>query len=171
MKELLPVLFQWFWAIAIAMNVFNLMIMWLRTGKYRREDPERTPGYIHLCFHFMLWMSLPWLVMGIGCLSGSTSGLLDYILPQNNPYVYAFFASILLEILLMVWWVFCRNGADFLIRHPGFFNIKTDNPQTIKLAAACVAVMGCIGLAILFFFDFRSILSVQALTGDFPFPE
>lgn len=50
--------------------------------------------------------------MGWGIVSGNVPDAFHYFRPQDrNPYVVAFFATLLLLLLCYALWVFCADGA------------------------------------------------------------
>ncbi len=85
-------------------------------------------------------MGLPWVVMGVGILSGDVSTVFDYFRPkEGNIYVLAFFGVLFFEYTLGTLWLFARGGAEVLAKHPGFIQMRgtktkdITNPTQIKI--------------------------------------
>lgn len=86
---------RYFWLICLAISACR----YYAAG--RRVDAEEDVGesmrlertkYIRL---FTGASTLPWIVMGLGQLTGSTSSVWDYFRPQDiNPFVLAFVGSV-----------------------------------------------------------------------------
>ncbi len=125
---------RYFWAAAIVMTAVNVAILKVRSTRYIQEDPERAEGYAVLFRGYLIWMSLPWVVMGIGCTFGGVRTVWRYLRPQDgDPYVLAWFASVFAVWIVVTCWLLFRGGAEMLIRHPGVLNVKTSNPTVVKL--------------------------------------
>ena len=125
---------KWFWAIAILVMFANGAIFWVRAKKQIKLNPDLKEGYHKIIKGFLLWGNLPWIVMGIGCtVGGVTSGWRHINLHESSPYVLAFYASIALVWVLGSYWIFFRDGAKALVRHPGLLNYDLKKPVWIKI--------------------------------------
>jgi hypothetical protein len=81
-----------------------------------------------------LWLMLPWVIMGMGLISGNVSDISDYFYPRTgNPFVITWWASLWILILLFSVWIWFQDGAEKLIKYPGFLRANLSNPRTIKL--------------------------------------
>jgi hypothetical protein len=65
---------------------------------------------------YLRWLigasALPWLVMGLGQLTGSTTSVWDYLRPQDfNAFVVAFVGCVFMLSLILAYWVFFMDGA------------------------------------------------------------
>jgi len=80
-------------------------------------------GYDDFVKGWLFYANIPWVIMGIGALTGMTNNIYEYLaLKQMNPIVLIFHASIVCLWILSVWWIYFRNGAEFIEKHPGFIN-------------------------------------------------
>ena len=80
--------------------------------------------------------------MGAGILSNHVSQIFDYFRPRDgNPYVLAFFACVILEWVLLLYWIFFLEGAEKLSRYEGLLNRPLNNPILIKVFTV-ICVMG-----------------------------
>jgi len=58
--------------------------------------------------------------MAIGNISGMTNNTFEYFNPKiMNPMVLIFHASIIVLWILSVNWIYFKNGAEFIEKHPG----------------------------------------------------
>lgn len=82
----------------------------------------------------LLWLTVPWVVMGVGLTSGNVSNIADYFYPRTgNLFVIAWWASLWILILIFSVWLWFQSGAEKLIKYPGFLRANATNPGTIKL--------------------------------------
>jgi hypothetical protein len=145
----MKIIFTHFWLVAIAVNILNTFIYSSRSKKYINEDPSLADGYSKLLQGYAFWSSLPWIVMGVGILTGNASGIFDYLRPKEmNVFVILFYCSILFIMLAGDVWVLMLGGAEFLGRHPGFVTFRAGfshgnvtNPGTIKLLSLAMTVI------------------------------
>ena len=108
----------------VAVTIANGFILKFRSKKYIAENPELKDGYEKIFQGVILFGNIPWILMAIGDLSGLSNSVLDFFNPsQLNPIVLAFHASIIVLWVLSVRWIYFKDGAEFLERHPGLFRI------------------------------------------------
>ena len=125
---------RWFWAVCIAVTLLNAAIFRARANRRIEEHPELEEGYGKIIKGFVIWTGLPWIVMGVSCTVGDVPTVLHYFRPRDgNPFVIAFFASAFFIYGLGTYWLFARNGAEMLTRHPGLFNFDFTSPRMVKL--------------------------------------
>jgi len=132
-NPILLLFFRYGWALFIAVGILNTLIGWRRAKAVIAAHPERRETYRRLFFGFLFWGNLPWVVMGVGIVAGGVPTMLHYLDPGNGPYVIAWYCSIVLLSILNLVWLFFLRGAETLIDHPGFLNLKTSNPWMIKI--------------------------------------
>ncbi len=144
-------LFNYFWLIALLTNVLNALIFWFRAQSYIQQNPALKPGYIRLIRGFLIGMSIPWIVMGIGLQTGQVATIVDYFYPRSgNQTVIAWWVSIWASLLLYIYWIWWRQGAEKLVQHPGLMRGNPTNPKTIKLGSVLILVSGLIAHGIIF---------------------
>lgn len=133
MESLFEFLSRYFWAVAIAVNTLNTLILWWRSQSYIRSDPSLLPGYVLLTRGYWIGLSLPWLVMGAGLLSGGVPAIRYFLVPQSgNPFVLAWWIVWWAIVAFITDWVVRRGGAEMFITHPGFLRGNPTNSKTIK---------------------------------------
>jgi len=131
---------EYFWMIAIIVTFINWTMFRKRAKKHIDENPELKEGYEALFRGYIVWMNIPWVVMGIGCTVGGVSSVWHYFRPRDgNPYVLAWFASVFLLWVSSTFWLLFRGGAEKLVRHPGAMEFRygfkskdITNPTLIK---------------------------------------
>jgi len=130
----MPIIGKTFWLIAIVMTFANAYILWSRSRAEVFLNPELKPGYDQLLKGYLIFLNLPWLVMGLGILVGGTETVFDYFDPgSGNPYVLAFHATLIILWALCIFWLYFSGGAEFLVRHRGVMNVDIRSPLIIKL--------------------------------------
>src|SRR5262245_46453850 len=105
--DLFDFLGEYFWVVCLVVISINSMLA-------ERSSPERRK---YLGWFWGLSM-VPWFVMGIGQTIGGVPKIWAYFRPQDgNPYVWAFYVSILLVYLVVIYWVLFRDGARIASEH------------------------------------------------------
>jgi hypothetical protein len=158
------VLFKYIWILFILVSLFNVYQLKNKFRPYIDEKPEREPGYNLILKNYLIYSLIPWIIIGIGNLSGRTSNVFDYFQPAKlNPYVLAFHVSIIVIWLLVVRFIFFNNGAEFLENHPGVIQFRVagrtkDNlsQNTIKLLTALMLAGGMIAMIVMWNVDINS---------------
>ena len=145
---------QYFWAVAIVVTCINVAIFKVRSTRHIQANPKLAKGYSKLLRGYIIWMNIPWVVMGIGCTVGEIPTFWHYFRPKDgNPYVLAWFASVFLLWIVGTYWLLFRDGADMLAKHPGAFNMKTSNPTMIKLFWFLSLAGGVFGMIMMWTLD------------------
>ena len=131
---------KWFWLLFIGVTFLNGAIYKSRARTHVERNPDLAEGYERIARGFVVWTSLPWIVMGIGCTVGGVPSVLHYFNPRGgNLYVLAFYASLFLLWILGSYWILFQDGAMMLVKHPGLLNPDIKNPLIVKLLwVACV---------------------------------
>lgn len=152
---------KYFWLIAIMATGINWVGFRKRAQKYIAEKPELKEGYEALFRGYLLWMNIPWLVMGLGCTVGGVPSVWHYFRPRDgNPYVSAWFASVFFLWVFGSYWLFFRGGAETLSRHPGAIEFRygfkskdITSPVLIKAFWLLALTGGIVGVALMWSSD------------------
>jgi hypothetical protein len=140
---------RYFWVLAIGMTILNAQILRKRSIKFIQQKPELEEDYDKVYKGYIIFLNLPWVVMGIGIIFGNIRSAFEYFnIRGGNPYILAFYASIVVIWILIFVWINFRGGAEFLVEHPGYSNVAIQSPTLIKLYTA-LALAG--GIAVLVF--------------------
>lgn len=116
----MPAIFNHFWVMFIVVTIANGLIWKSNSKKYIAEKPERKDGYDSLIKGFLIYGNIPWVIMGIGMLTGMTESMFEFFNPsQMNPIVIVFFLSIIFLWIIGSYWIYFNGGAEKLVDHPG----------------------------------------------------
>jgi hypothetical protein len=139
----------------------NAIVFRLRAREHTKEHPELAEGYAALIRGWLLWGSLPWLVMAVGLEFGRVPSFWHYLRPRDaNPYVLAWYACVVVLWILGLYWVFLRGGAETVAGHSRIFRTGLTSPAKVKLVCLlCVAA----GVAA---FIFLLVMDVPLLFGS-----
>lgn len=149
-------IFNYFWLVLIAANCINTLLFSITARPRLREKPELYNGYRRIIFGTVVFFNIPFVIMGIGLLTGNVSGMDHYSrLEFNNLFVTIFHVSIIVLILLGFYWIFFAKGAEFVVKHRELWGIyKSRIPGTtfaIKLVyllcLMCAAAVFLIGFS------------------------
>lgn len=152
--DIFTIITKWFWVAFIAVTFANGAAIWWRAQREIRKHPELEEGYRTIIKGFLFWGNIPWIVMGIGHLVGGVPTIFQFFRPRDgNPFVLAFFASVLLIWLLGTHWLFFRGGAEMLVEHPGIFRYKITSPLYVKVYWLLCLAGGIVGVVFMFMMD------------------
>ena len=116
----LPPEFRHLWLLFIVVGVINLVSVWRNLQGLIAQRPDLAQGYRRYFLGVAVFLTLPWLIMGVGIEVGGVPNLFGFLsLRDRNPYVIAFHAALTAMLVLTCYWVFLRRGAEFLVEHPG----------------------------------------------------
>jgi hypothetical protein len=146
---------RWVWLLFIAVTFANALILKFRAQSYIRQQPELAAGYQQLFRGVLFWGNLPWVVMGIGIVFGGVPNILSYFRPRDgNPFVLAWFGTVITIYLLGFYWLFARHGAEFLAEHAGLLRGGIKSPKAIRLYYCLMVAGGVAGMCVMFLIDF-----------------
>jgi hypothetical protein len=130
--ELFTLWGKWFWAICVVVTLMNVAVFRLRANREIKVHPELEEGYRTLLKGFAFWANVPWIVMGVGCVFGGVPSVYHFFRPfDGNPFVTAFFASVLFEWIIGTYWLVFRGGAQTIVNYPGLLNVNFKSPRTV----------------------------------------
>lgn len=150
-------IFRYAWVIFIAVMIINGIIFKTRSNKYIADNPELKDGYNKLIKGLLIYGNIPWVIMAIGDLTGITHGIWDYFNPKSmNPMVLIFHFSIIIIWIRGSIWIYLKDGATFLAKHPGLitfngpgFNKEITSPVVIKIFWALALAGGIAGMTMM----------------------
>ncbi len=139
------------WVVFILATCVNGLVMRRRARNDIAEHPERAEGYNRLIRWYIFWANVPWGIMGIGITVGSVPTVVHYLAPrEGNPWVTAFYGSVIAVWGLVCCWVFFLEGAEMLVEHPRFLFPNASSPARVKLYSVLLGV-GMLFLIIMLF--------------------
>jgi hypothetical protein len=143
---------RYFWLLAIGTAAPNTFVVWRRASAEMAQKPELQEGYNRLISGYAGVHILPWLVMGLGIWVGGVPTLWYYFRPRDgNPWVLAWWGTLIGLQLLLFLWVFFQGGADFLAAHPSFQPRRSGLP--IRLQVPLYLLGSALGMALAWFMD------------------
>jgi hypothetical protein len=127
-------------------------------GMRAREDakvrPELAEGYAALIRGWLLWGSIPWLVMAVGLEFGRVPSIWHYFRPRDgNPYVLAWYVCVVFLWILGLSWVFLRGGAEMLAVHSRILRCGLSSPAKVKLVCSLSVAGGVAALILMMVMD------------------
>ena len=135
-----------FWLIAIGITCVNAYLLHSRGQKEIARNPELADGYTQLVKGYLIYLNIPWLVMGLGIVVGGTRNVFDYLDPRGgNTYVMFFHITVIVLWALSIYWIYFAGGAEFLVRHPGAMNIDVKSPLVLKVFYGFMLLGGIAG--------------------------
>ena len=138
----MEMLFKHAWLILIIATIYNAYGLKSRLKNYILDKPEREEGYDKIIRAIMMYGNIPWVIVAIGNLSGLTNSMFDYFRPKEmNPIVLLFHAVIILFWILSVWWIYFKDGAEFLQDHPGVLKKKSFFSGSMDMTAKDIKTM------------------------------
>ena len=147
-------LIRFIWVVFILVTVANALTWWRRGRDHIARNPALRQGYKRLVFGFILWGNVPWVVMGLGLMVGGVSSPFDYCEPQSaNPWVLAWYGTVVCLWALALWWIFAGGGARAIVDHPGLINIRLSKAWHVKLLACVQTLAGIVAMALAFHRD------------------
>jgi hypothetical protein len=154
--ERFNIITRWFWAICIVVTFLNAGIYRFKARRRIKEHPELAESYNALIWGFALWGNIPWIVMGIGMVFGGVPTVFHFFRPQDgNPFVLAFFISVITLWILGTYWLFFRGGAQLIVDHPGIFNVNTKRTWVVKLYWILCLAGGIMGIVMMLTQNFQ----------------
>ena len=141
------------WVLFILVTVFNAFYLKARSQKIIAKQPDLREGYEKLFKGYLIYLNIPWIVMGIGVLFGGVQGVFSFFRPRDgNIFVLAFHASIVILWILSIWWLYFKGGAEFLVKYPGVFNRDIKSPILLKTLFGVMLAGGIFGMAVMWSF-------------------
>ena len=113
MPNLFQLTSEYFWLLMLVYLAIRCMQAKNRLSA-RKSDPRVESGEAQgLLSRFAIAAAVPWLLMGLGHLSGETPSVWYYFRPQDgNAFVLAWFTTCFLLSAAYAWWVMSANGAS-----------------------------------------------------------
>jgi hypothetical protein len=144
------IIFRYFWLIALAVTFVNAVIWRRRAQPFLQKHPDREEGVRVILRGWVTFLSIPWVVMGIGIVLGGVPGVFSYFSPRTGgPFVLAWWGSNFVLWLLAGFWLFAMDGAEKLIKYNAPLNLRTENPSMVKLYFVISVIAGAIAFTLL----------------------
>lgn len=141
---------RYFWLLGIAAALGSAAFGRMTARAYIERDASLKEGYDRLIRGAAVYLSAPWIVMGIGMIFGKFNTIFDLLLSLKNwdPFSVVFFGVVIADALFLFIWVWFVDGAEFLAAHPGVFSLPRSTALIKIMAAAGVAASMLLAYAI-----------------------
>lgn len=150
----MELLLRHFWLVLIAVTVGNGYAWWTSVQSRIRINPNLEPGYRRLYWGYMIWCNVPWILMGVGILSGQVAGVHDFLRPtEGTPFVLLWYGAMGALICLGTYWIVLGGGAEMLERHPGVYMVPPWSANKLRLFWLGLIAWN-VGIATLLFLGF-----------------
>ncbi len=134
----------------IIVTCANALYLKFRSHAYIQKNPALAPGYRRLFWGLLLIGNLPWILLGVALESGAVSDLFGILeIREGNPYAIAYLGLWIIYWAAGFYWIVLRDGAEFLIQHPGLFRGKPKTPFQIRLCYCLILLGGIVYLFIM----------------------
>jgi hypothetical protein len=143
----IDLIFDNFWVLLILASVFNAFYLKVRSKKFIEKQPELQEGYDQLFKGELIYLNIPWMVAGIGMVFGGVPSFFSYFTPRDgNLFVWAFHVTIIILWVLTIWWIYFKDGAEFLVKYPGVFNQDIKSPTLMKILFGVMLAGGIVAM-------------------------
>ena len=113
---------KYMWAVWMFMTTLNLVVIRYKAKKHIQENPELAKGYDDFLKWGLIIGNTPWVVLGIGVLTGMVDSMWDGFDFGSGNTIAVLFCTIAIVIwLLALVWIMFRDGAEYLAKHHGIF--------------------------------------------------
>jgi len=105
-----------FWLLALCFALFNFVVANRAASRQATEASAfEATAYVR---KFALAGAVPWVIMGVGQMTGATPTVWHYFRPQDgNPFVLGWLASIFVLSCAFAWWALFANGAEVVAKY------------------------------------------------------
>lgn len=150
------------WVLILIAIVFNAFNGKKRTKKYSDQNPDLKKGYDNYFMGYLILGSIPWLLVGLGVLSGQVDSIFDFFNPKSEKiFIQLFFGYLILIWMFGIWWVYFNKGAEFIEKHPGIVEQRTLSGKSnvtarqVKLFFPLMLLGGIIAIVAMWHMDFQ----------------
>ena len=85
------------WVLFIVVTVANAVVWAVKSRRFICEKPDLPPGYRRMLSGWLLFGSLPWIIMGLGIVVGSVPLMFHFLEARNAPWVIAWLATVVID--------------------------------------------------------------------------
>jgi len=132
------------WAIAVLVVAVSHMSNLKRLRAATSEDPVGRSRATRLLLGYSLFQLVPWLILGVGILSGNIDGVFAAFSPRpEDPFVTSIWAFAIAGSVLASVWILFAGGATYVSRYGAGIS-----PQPIPVPKVRVLGYVCLVMAI-----------------------
>jgi len=109
------------WVFFLFVVFVSTLIFWFRFSRYSNETPRLTRGYNQILLGYFIVVMIPVIIL---FLSDTVGGIKIQKLKELNVWSLMLHIYGLLFVLIGTWWIYFKNGAEFLKDHPGLLRFR-----------------------------------------------
>ncbi len=148
------VLLKHFGLICLALTIVMAGVQKLYSLFRVKKFPELKDGYQKLITGYLIFMGLPWVVLAMGELVHSYSGILFlFSLKDGNLFSWLFYVILFGEYTFLVYWVWLKGGGERLYKYQ-LMTYNFSSPLVAKLAVSLMILGGVLGSVFLVILNF-----------------
>jgi len=141
-SDLFWILSRHFWLFTILLNVASAAFWRIKARGRIKADPTLREPLNRLYGGYVFWLSLPFLVMGAGIVTGHTHTFFEYLrFDAADPFILSFHALVIAEDALFLVWVFFRNGDETMALHKDTVDARSKFRITLRIVAIAAPVL------------------------------
>jgi hypothetical protein len=100
----------------------NAGIYWWGARAKIAEHPECADELRNIIWGSIILLSIPWIPMGAGIVFGGLPSWDYFLNPKDlNPFVLAFHAIAIADLIFILVWMFFKGGAELMVKHQDIF--------------------------------------------------
>lgn len=136
------ILYQHFWFVIILGMVGNAVTFRVAARHRIKTDPSLRHPLNRLYGGLAFWLSLPFLLMGGGIVTGNVGGVFQYLMVDTgNLFITAFHGLLFAEDALFIYWVFCRRGDHLLALHTEIASARPKFRVAMRMLAIALPLL------------------------------
>lgn len=126
-------IFKHFWIILLAFAIYNGFQSRKRVDHHIQENPSLKKGYDKFIMWHTIIGCIPILIIGIGIILGQLKDIFGiFDIHSDKSIIKLFYAYVSCIWIFGFYWIYFQDGAEFLERHKGMYQInifgKVTNP-------------------------------------------
>lgn len=136
------ILYKYFWIVIILGLVAHAVFSRMEAKDRIKADPSLRKPLNRLYGGFVFWLSLPFLMMGGGIISGYVDDIFHYLrFDSGNPFIIAFHALVFAEDALFIYWIFFRRGDHLLALHTEIAHARPKFRVAVRILAIALPLL------------------------------
>jgi len=126
---------DYFWIAALAASLVAGLAQATR-ARLRLDDENRYRREIRpYVFKLVLFLSLPWALMGTLLLFESVNEATEFFEPHASRWVQFWYGFLFIESLVAVGWIAFFGGAEFYAKYPFLLNARRINARVLRVGS------------------------------------
>lgn len=154
----MEIIFNYFWVFLIVFGIINGLSWKRNLLKERTLSDEEEFEFDSLIKGFIIWGTLPWIIMGITSFVFGVSDFRFLVFPNEVSKAYlVFYVTVILLNGYTFIWINFLGGAEKLARYPGIMNHKSAKPISYKLLSYLGILANVAFFVMVYYMDFSKL--------------